>query len=247
MREVASRQRHQCHHLRRDDLRWLLWGWQGLLPGRLRGTPHDRNRGSMDPDWYCVCGLQLCQAGSTRYLPPSVTYLRLGIVLSQQLGTAYPLLPTRGWQTHPTRKHASYRAVIQRLKELAVSLDVITLPTFPTKLSTRLVGIVSLCVYMATKMNSAKKVRSSFSFLITQIYIRFQLICNFKLLESRVLMCRSLKSGRKMVNHPKQNCLQTLQIKLSYVVVEYVVAQGFQFFSCRSVKQSVTFGGFKDL
>ena len=50
-----------------------------------------------------------------------------------------------------------------------------------------------------------------------------------------------------MVNHPKQNCLQTLQIKLSYVVVEYVVAQGFQFFSCRSVKQSVTFGGFKDL
>ena len=139
MREVASRQRHQCHHLRRNDLRWLLWGWQGLLPGRLRGTPHDRNRGSMDPDWYCVCGLQLCQAGSTRHLPPSVTYLRLGIVLSQQLGTAYPLLPTRGWQTHPTRKHASYRAVIQRLKKLAVSLDV-TLPTFPTKLSTRLVG-----------------------------------------------------------------------------------------------------------
>lgn len=33
-----------------------------------------------------------------------------------------------------------------------------------------------------------------------------------------------------MVHHPKQNCLQTLQIKLSYVVVEYVVAQGFQFF-----------------
>ena len=146
MRKVASRQRHQCHHLRRDDLRWLLWGWQGLLPGWLRRTPHDRNRGSMDPDWYCVCGLQLCQAGSTRHLPPSVTYLRLGIVLSQQLGTAYPLLPTRGWQTHPTRKHASYRAVIQRLKKLAVSLDV-TLPTFPTNYPQELLVSFVMCLY----------------------------------------------------------------------------------------------------
>ena len=146
MREVASRQRHQCHHLRRNDLRWLLWGWQGLLPGRLRGTPHDRNRGSMDPDWYCVCGLQLCQAGSTRHLPPSVTYLRLGIVLSQQLETAYPSSTHKRVTTHPTRKHASYRAVIQRLKKLAVSLDV-TLPTFPTNYPQELLVSFVMCLY----------------------------------------------------------------------------------------------------
>ena len=47
VRAVAPREGHQRDHLRRDDLRRLLPRRQGLLPGRLGRTPHDRDRGQV--------------------------------------------------------------------------------------------------------------------------------------------------------------------------------------------------------
>ena len=82
---LASRQGHQCDHLRRNGVCRLLWWGQRQLSRGLRGPPHDRNWGALDPHWNCIGRIFLCKTGSTWYLSSGRPNLRLDILFNQQL------------------------------------------------------------------------------------------------------------------------------------------------------------------
>ena len=127
---MASRQGHQRHNLWRNDLCWLLWWGQRLLSGGFWGSSHDRNWGPVDPYRHRVSRLLMCKTRSARYLPPSGPNFRLDLLFHQRLekqkeekNTPFDDISYNIIKKYNTGDpHVSpHRAVIQRLKKLAVS------------------------------------------------------------------------------------------------------------------------------